>query len=199
MSRLLLVRHGESEWNAAQRWQGHHDVPLTPRGEEQAKRAGEQLRAMLAGQEIHGLAASDLSRAHRTAEIIGSALGVTRVHVDPRLRERHVGEWTGLTIDEVEAQYPGLPELWRKNQLERIPGGESNSEVMERVLAGLGDLVLRHPEPAWIVVVTHGGVIRLIEEHLGLAANRIGNLCGRWLHMESGAFAAGEPFIVAEG
>lgn len=199
MSRLLLVRHGESEWNVARRWQGHHDVPLTARGEEQAKRAAEQLRELLDGHAVHGVAASDLSRAHRTAEIIGSSLGIERVHMDARLRERHVGEWTGLTESEVRTRYPGMLERWRQNELERIPGGESNTEVLERTLAALSDLLAHHPQPAWIVAVTHGGVIRLIEQRFGVGAGRIGNLCGRWLHLEGDQLAAGEPFLISEG
>src|SRR3954449_1914254 len=98
---LLLVRHGQSEWNAVGRWQGQADPPLTELGREQARLAARSLGA------LDAIFASDLQRATETALIISNALGVGPVVIDPDLRERDAGEWSGLTRSEIEEQYPG--------------------------------------------------------------------------------------------
>lgn len=194
------MRHGESEWNAQHRWQGHHDVPLTSRGEAQAKFAASQIAGTAAGSAVEQIVASDLVRAHRTAAILASALGVAEVRLDPRLRERHMGEWTGLTMEETEARYPGLLEQYWSSTLEQIPGGESTTAMLARVLAGVEAIVARHPEDTLIVAVTHGGVIRQVEDHLGLERTPTGNLCGRWLrHDAHTGLVAGEAFVVDAG
>src|SRR6185437_6606991 len=95
MTTLLLVRHGETDWNAERRYQGHADVPLNDRGVEQARELAEQL----AGERIDAIYSSDLSRAHATAEIVGERLGVPVV-TDPDLREIDVGAVEGLTFEE---------------------------------------------------------------------------------------------------
>src|SRR5687768_13103713 len=94
MIRLLLVRHGESTWNAQSRWQGQADPPLSPLGERQAEEAAERLAQTASITEIW---TSDLVRARRTAELIATQLGVPDVREEPRLRERDVGSWSGLT------------------------------------------------------------------------------------------------------
>ncbi|MGE5596637.1 MAG: histidine phosphatase family protein [Hyphomicrobiales bacterium] len=198
MGRLLLVRHGESEWNAERRWQGWHDVPLSPRGEAQAKRAAEQLRWLLANQVVRAVAASDLARARQTAEILTEGLGLGPVLTDRRLRERNVGEWSGLTEAEVEARFPGMLGRWRTGELDRIPGGESNAEVLERALAAVRDL-RSGPADGWTIAVTHGGLIRVLERHVGVHSERIPNLCGRWLHFEGTEITGGETFVLEDG
>src|SRR3954452_24611267 len=92
---LLLVRHGETDWNAEGRLQGHTDRPLNEYGRRQAK----ELAARLAGGHVDAIYASDLSRARETAEIVGERLGLTVV-IDPDLRETNWGTWEGLTGDE---------------------------------------------------------------------------------------------------
>jgi probable phosphoglycerate mutase len=99
-TRVLLVRHGQSTWNADGRWQGQADPPLSALGEQQAREAAARLR------DVDALWASDLDRARRTATILGDALGLG-VRVDARLRERHAGPWQGLTREQIEAEWPG--------------------------------------------------------------------------------------------
>src|SRR5581483_11305534 len=98
MTTLLLVRHGETDWNAERRWQGHADVPLNARGREQARALAEEL----AGESIDAIYSSDLSRAQDTADIVGARLDVPVV-VDPDLREIDVGPVEGLTAEESAA------------------------------------------------------------------------------------------------
>ena len=98
---FLVIRHGESEWNAQRRWQGQADPPLTDLGRMQAHAAVEKLGT------FDLLASSDLQRARSTAEIIGHRLGIELLPADSRLRETDVGEWQGLTVEEIEAAYPG--------------------------------------------------------------------------------------------
>src|SRR4051812_28738357 len=105
MTRILLVRHGESEWNAMGRWQGQADPPLTDLGRRQAFAAAASLGT------VDGIAASDLQRASDTAEIISNQLGVGPVVIDPRFRERDAGEWSGLTRHDIHRDWPGyLPD-----------------------------------------------------------------------------------------
>src|ERR671917_2105987 len=100
-TRVLLVRHGQSEWNAVGRWQGQADPPLSDVGRQQARSAARSLGA------LDAIFASDLQRATETAMIIAAELGVGPVVVDPDLRERDAGEWSGLTRAEIEERYPG--------------------------------------------------------------------------------------------
>src|SRR4249919_1885580 len=97
-TRVLLARHGQSEWNSAGRWQGQADPPLSALGRKQAIHAAERIGA------VDAIIASDLQRAAETAFIIAEAIGVGPVITEPQLRERNVGEWSGLTRDEIEAE-----------------------------------------------------------------------------------------------
>jgi broad specificity phosphatase PhoE len=161
MTTLLLVRHGETDWNAERRWQGHADVSLNQRGREQA----EQLAAQLAEEAVDAVYSSDLCRARETAEILGARLG-TAVVLDPDLREIDVGSREGLTWPETQA----LTE-W---------DGEPTEAHADRVLGALRRIAEQHPG-ARVLVVTHGGSIRRAQEHLGLAADMpLGN-CTVWL------------------
>ncbi|MDQ4133506.1 MAG: histidine phosphatase family protein, partial [Actinomycetota bacterium] len=174
--RLLLVRHGQSTWNADGRWQGWADPPLSELGEQQAVEATTRLSEL----GITALASSDLIRARRTAEILAERLGVELVSVDPALREYDVGEWCGLTRPEIEDRWPGLLAEWDAGQLGATPGGETRQAFVARAmtaltrLAGLPDLGDRP------VVVTHGGLVRAVQRHLGAGTDRIPNLGGRW-------------------
>jgi len=171
MLNLLLARHGQSVWNAAGRWQGHADPPLSDLGRAQAREA-----ALNAGS-FDAIVASDLERALHTATIISEATGVGPVLVDSRLRERHVGEYEGLSSDEIEERFPGQLEA-------RLfpPGWEPTQQLLSRALDALGEIVDRTGNSGDVLAVTHGGVIYSLEDHLGLSRQRIDNLCGRWLH-----------------
>ena len=148
MTTLLLVRHGETDWNAERRWQGHADVPLNARGRAQANALAERL----ASEQIDAIYTSDLSRARDTAEIVGARLGVD-IATDSGLREIDVGPIEGLTAEEASA-FDG----WQ---------GEPKEDHAERVLDAVGRIVARHPGER-VLVVTHGGSMRRVHEHLGL-------------------------------
>lgn len=163
---FLVVRHGESEWNAQRRWQGQADPPLTDLGRTQAHAAVEKLGT------FDLLASSDLQRARTTAEIIGHRLGIELLPADPRLRETDVGEWQGLTVDEIEAAYPGYLE-----RHERPPNFESNESVIGRFTAALADLSHLCPG-GHVLIVAHAGVLRVMRRALGVTDPRIPNLGG---------------------
>jgi broad specificity phosphatase PhoE len=164
---LLVVRHGQSEWNALGRWQGQEDPPLSDRGRLQAQVAAGRIGS------VDLIVASDLQRAAETAAIIAEALGVGPVLIDDDLRERHAGEWQGLTRDEIEQAWPG----WLDEQ-RRPPGFEDGEVFLTRVHRAMGRLAADHAG-AEILVVSHGGVIYILEEHHGLPFARVPNLGGR--------------------
>jgi len=170
MTTLLLVRHGETDWNAAGRLQGHTDRPLNDYGRQQAR----ELADRLAGDDIEAVYASDLARARETAEILGARLGL-EVVIDPDLREKNWGNWEGLTSDERAAI---------------AFEGESTEAHRERVLRAVDRIVEAHPDGR-VVVVTHGGSLRRIQAAVsGIALPVIDN-CSVWtLAHEDGTFRA---------
>jgi len=167
-TRLLLVRHGQSTWNADGRWQGQANPPLTELGERQAFDAATRVGM------VDAVYASDLERAAHTAEIIAGQLGAD-VFVDPRLRERHAGPWEGCTRAEIEAQWPGMLESG-----ERPAGYEDDVHVIARALVSLTEIAGIH-EGGDVLVVTHGGVVRALERHLDADDGLLPNLGGRWI------------------
>lgn len=191
MARLLLLRHGQSTWNAEHRWQGMADPPLSALGERQALGAAAWLAATAPS--FSGAVASDLQRSRRTAQIISTALGLGAVELDPALRERDVGAWSGCTTEEIAARWPGQLQAWREGRLDSPPGGEGDESLVARVVPALERLCAR--PVGFLLVVTHGGAIRALERHLGAASCTPTNLCGRWF-ATTGAGAgleAGEP------
>ena len=159
MTTLLLVRHGETDWNAAGRLQGHTDRPLSDYGREQARRLADEL----ANEELDAIYASDLARARETAEIVGARLNLPVV-LDRDLREKDWGTWEGLTPPE-------------RIGVELV--GESTEEHQRRTLAALARIAAAHPSGR-ILVVTHGGSMRRVQtEALGFAMPVVEN-CGRW-------------------
>lgn len=173
-ARILLVRHGQSTWNAVGRWQGQADPPLTPHGVEQAERAASALEPMVA------VWASDLERAAHTARILAAPRDLV-VTTDPRMRERAAGPWTGLTRDEIEAQYPGWLDEGR-----RPPGYETDDDIAARAFGALREFAAALGG-ATGVVVSHGGVILTVERRHGIARTPIHNLEARWLEVDPGA------------
>jgi glucosyl-3-phosphoglycerate phosphatase len=164
--RLLIWRHGRTEWNATGRFQGQLDPPLDAEGRAQAARVAPQLIAAGLSADDTVVVSSDLSRAADTAAALTERLGVP-LRLDPRLREHALGAWEGLTRDEVAERFPEQYAEWVAGRPVRGRGGEEPAEVMRRALAALADL----PEAAVAVVVTHGGTAgRLIEALLGLGA-----------------------------
>lgn len=158
MTRILLVRHGETEWNAAGRVQGWTDSRLSDRGRAQADRLAQRL----APSPLAAVYASDLSRAQETAQIIAQPQSLP-VMTDARLRERGYGAWEGLTLSELETQFP---EAWHRYHHQRaldvpIPGGETWEQVSERILPALHDLLAQTAHET-IVFVGHGGSLRAL-------------------------------------
>lgn len=165
-TRILVLRHGQSEWNALGKWQGQADPPLTDAGREQAYRAAELL-----GQ-FDLIATSDLQRAHETAAIISNTLGIGPVLIDERLRETHVGEWEGLTHDDIERDYPGYLAAHK-----RPPSFETEESLITRFTAAITDIALQC-QGGEALCVAHAGVIRVMRRALGVADPRIPNLGG---------------------
>jgi broad specificity phosphatase PhoE len=188
--RLLLVRHGESTWNAVSRWQGQADPPLSPFGERQAEDAGARLAEIAT---ITAVWASNLVRARRTGDLIAQRLGIAQVREEPRLRERDVGAWSGLTRDEIEERWPGYLAARRSP-----PDFEGDDELLARTRAGLA-AVGDGSGPGDVLVVTHGGVIRTIERSLGAIPERLPNLGGRWLLADTPTdLSLGERVVLLE-
>ena len=186
--KLLLLRHGESEWNAAGRWQGWGDPPLSQRGRDQAAAAARALPA------FDAVYSSDLRRARETAEIIAGG----RIETDVDLREIDVGEWTGLTDAEIEQRGPGQLQAWRSLELQQPPGGEHRDQLRTRVLRAVDRIASKHPSGT-VLVVTHGGAIHAVERHLGLVeTGRMGNVGGRWFEAASPLRACGPRVLLAD-
>ena len=162
--RLLLVRHGETEWNAQNRFQGHSDLPLSEMGKRQALAA----RRKLAREELHAAYSSDLRRAWETAEIIAAPHQLP-LRAEPRLREIHFGEWEGLTSDEIRERYPEASAAYMVDPVNvPPPGGEALSQVATRVQAALDEIVRAHQDET-VLLVGHGGTLLvLISLVLGL-------------------------------
>lgn len=154
MRRILLVRHGETAWNALGKLQGHTDTTLNDTGRSQARAVG----AALQDAGITAIWTSDLSRARETGQIVASILGLPTPVVDPELRERRVGVLEGLTHHECETQHP---EAWKEwlSLTGNPPGGEPRAEAAARIGRALGRIAATGGGPA--LVVSHGGAMRL--------------------------------------
>jgi broad specificity phosphatase PhoE len=180
VTQLLVIRHGQSEWNADGRWQGQENPPLTDLGRQQARLAARAVGA------IDALYASPLDRAATTAAILSEELGVGPVITLDGLMERHAGEWQGLTRDEIEEAFPGYLADGR-----RPPGWEPDEAVQARVLGAFDAIAQQHPFGT-VVAVAHAGVIFAAERAFGLEWERLANLGGRWLLHEDGRWRIGE-------
>lgn len=156
---VLLIRHGETAWNASGRWQGHTDVPLNEVGRRQARLLAQRLSSW----PVSALYCSDLQRAAETAQIVGEALDLEPV-VDPAWRERHAGRCEGLTREEVDARFPGL---WARIRTDSggPPGGEVTADLYERIIAAFEAVVDAHPNEV-VAVVSHGGALRMVIRYI---------------------------------
>ena len=185
--RLILLRHGETSYNATSRMQGQLDTELNGRGREQAA----AVAAILAERKPALIVASDLSRAAVTARALAERVGVPVRH-DARLRETHLGEWQGLTHSEVEQRWPGGLHCWRTEPQWGPPGGEIKVAIGQRGVAVVDELV----EQGWperpVVLVAHGGLITavtatLLEMPLARWV-RLGSLGNtRWVELSNGS------------
>jgi probable phosphoglycerate mutase len=151
---LMIIRHGETEWNRDLRFQGHGDSPLTETGRTQAQ----ALARRLAGAPIDRLISSDLGRACETAGYLAAATGL-EIHTDARLRERHYGPFEGLTIPEIKASHPEAYARFQTDDPDYVlPGGESHRQHYQRNVDFLEDFVRRQPDTT-AALVAHGGVL----------------------------------------
>ncbi|MEM7142920.1 MAG: histidine phosphatase family protein [Actinomycetota bacterium] len=180
MLNVLIARHGQSEWNAAGRWQGQADPPLSDLGRAQASGAAMQLGM------FDAIVASDLDRALTTAMIIAEGIGVGPVLVEPAFRERRAGDYEGLTRDEIDERFPGALDagVWP-------PGWEDDELVLERVDAALEEIRAQIGQGE-VLVISHGGVIYALEGKHGQDHQRIGNLGARWFHHDGTRWSLGE-------
>jgi probable phosphoglycerate mutase len=158
MTEILLIRHGETDWNAERRLQGHLDIPLNAEGLWQAEALGRSLLS----EPLDAIIASDLQRARQTAHAIAAPRGMT-VLIDPGLRERCFGAFEGLRYDEIGAVYPEAYAAWRARDLDaRYPRGvhvaETMREFFERAVGAITRLVSSNCYRK-IAIVTHGGVL----------------------------------------
>ena len=191
MARLLLVRHGESTWNARGRWQGWADPPLTDLGRAQAEAAAP------AAAPVDAVVSSDLQRARVTAELMAAVLDVGDVRVEVDLRERDVGDFTGLTRAEIEARWPGV--LSKGNaSIARDPRfGETVEALATRVHGALARLAATFAGQR-VLVVTHGGVVRNLERSFGVEPDPLPNLGGVEVVVDpdTGAMEGGERVLL---
>jgi len=158
-TRILAIRHGETAWNVDTRLQGHLDIPLNDVGLRQAQHLAQ---ALAQRDPIDAIYASDLSRAHTTAQTIAQAVGLNvKTHVG--LRERHFGAFQGRTFAEVEVELPEHAWHWRKRTPDWVPpeGGESLHTLHERIVNTVNEVAARHPGQQ-IVMVAHGGVLDIL-------------------------------------
>lgn len=153
---VVLLRHGQTDYNVAGRMQGHIDSRLTEDGLAQAVAVAPDV-AKVAPERI---ISSDLSRARDTAEFVAGACGLPVV-LDQRLRETHLGEWQGRTVTEIEQDHPGAIAAWRSDPAWTPPGGESRIDVVRRSRPVVDELdeELAGPSASTVVLVAHGGLI----------------------------------------
>jgi len=157
MLRLLLIRHGETHWNAAARFQGRSDVPLNPRGRQQAA----ALARALAGEAISILYASDLQRAWETAQAIADCCGLT-AQPEPRWREMSFGGWEGFTYRDIERCDHGALTAWQADPSQvSPPQGETLTQVASRVRESYDEMVCKHMGHT-VALVAHGGPLRIL-------------------------------------
>ena len=177
MPGLLILRHAQSTWNAEGRWQGHADPDLSSEADAQIRVAANRL----AGDEPFDLVVtSDLTRARQTAARLAQALALDAPHyVEAGLREYDIGEWSGLTHEEIGARWPGAIARFSRSEL-AAPGGEDRdafdsrvSEAGRRVAALAMDLGSDR-----VLVVAHGGVVRSLARSVGRPDLRVGHLAG---------------------
>lgn len=161
MTELLLIRHGETAWNAERRLQGHLDIALNAEGERQAA----ALARALASESLDAIFSSDLQRAWQTAQAVAAPRGMT-VTVDPGLRERCFGAFEGLLYDDIQARFPEAHAAWKARMPSvRYPAGQHVAETLDEFFARVADALSRLlQDRAYrkVALVTHGGVLDCI-------------------------------------
>ena len=169
MTKLLIVRHGQSEWNALGRWQGQADPPLTDVGENQAKKATKKLGL------FDSIVSSPLQRAKNTASIISEITGVGPVTTEIGLIERDAGPWEGLTRIEIEKGWPGFLDSGHRPE-----GYESNPDLLSRIFEVLKKISKSSKNSDSILIVSHAGIVHALENLHNQPSKKVPNLGGRW-------------------
>ncbi len=164
VTRLYLIRHGETQGADTKRYKGHIDVPLSANGIKQVERLAEYISAE-ATSKLSAVYCSDLSRAIKSAEIIAEPHSIKPV-VFKDFRERNFGIWEGMSFDEIKEKYPEEFNAWTNNPLKFSPmQGESSIDVKERALKVFSEIIEKHKGQC-ISIVAHGGINRIILCHL---------------------------------
>ncbi len=178
-TRILLVRHGQTDWNINRRFMGYQDIPLNAAGLQQAAALAQRLARLLEDDPPLAIYSSDLSRAWQTAQVIQQALLAARpgeplpLVAEPRLREMNFGQWEGFTYNELLSSQAEALQAWNADLLNVAPpDGESMGRVAERVLAVYQETLTAHPD-ATVMIVAHGGPLQvLLAQALGLPVER---------------------------
>jgi broad specificity phosphatase PhoE len=208
--RIVLWRHGRTEWNASGRFQGQTDISLDDFGREQADGAARRLASL----QPELLVSSDLRRARDTMAALAALTGL-KIELDARLRETFAGDWQGLTGTEIATRHPEDYKSWRAGDpLLRVGGGETRQEVAERVAAAVRDVAARLSDDGLAVLTTHGGAARLgIAALIGMPLERFTNIGGLsntswsmlrdtdqgWVLVEHNAGTLPTPVAIEEG
>jgi probable phosphoglycerate mutase len=173
--RIVFWRHGRTDWNAAGRFQGQTDIPLNPDGERQAAEAARRLASLSPS----AIVSSDLERTRATADALASVTGLP-VRVDSGLRETNAGVWQGHTFDSIRAMDPDGLHRWEDGEVDHPAGGaETRLDVAARVHRAVDAALGNVPADGTLVVVSHGGAIRVGLAHLlGLPHGLWGALSG---------------------
>lgn len=160
-STIYLIRHGETDWNLAGRWQGHADVPLNALGQRQARLLAQRIQSEYI--QFDAIYSSDLARAYQTAWELGAAVRVP-VQLYPPLREIDLGSWSGLHYNEIRERFPVEAKLLEEGQDIPRGGGETLSALRKRVVEAV-EAIIAHRDGETIALVTHGGCIRMLLAH----------------------------------
>lgn len=174
VTKIYLIRHGETEGAETKRYKGHLDVPLSENGTRQIERLAEYISAEVTS-ELSAIYTSDLSRAVKSAELVASPYGLKPI-IMPELRERNFGIWEGMSFDEIKEKHPDEFNAWASNPLEYSPmEGESTIEVRDRAVRALGKILVQGTDRnKTIAIVAHGGINRiLLCEFLGIPLENI--------------------------
>ncbi len=192
--RLIIVRHGESEWNRIHRYQGQLDAPLSDLGLRQARALGERLR----GEQLDQIYTSPLQRAARTAEAIAENHPSVPFAYADALLEIHHGEWQGKFAEEIRTEYAAGLEEWRQHPTRsQMPGGESFSNILKRTLDFKEQLVAEHKDQT-VLVSSHDVVVKiLVADALGMNMDRINRIWVTNASISVIEYGADLPYLVS--
>ncbi len=192
--RLILLRHGQTDWNLLGRAQGHADVPLDETGRLQAETVAPCVAAYLPTR----LWSSDLARSAETAAYVAAATGLS-VETSAAFREYSVGERTGLTLAEFAERFPEQYAAWQAGDRDAVRGAETDADVLDRFLPALEEVLDALPPGECGVLVSHGGVLKMVlVRFLDLGEGAHDQLAGlgncRWIELEEShsAFSGGD-------